>query len=58
MQFIMAAQEMEETTLKLRVKLAITSNRMTRINNPIIRDKIKTLKRKADSMMQHEATAS
>ena len=43
---------MHDDILECKVDVAISSNRLTRLDNPIVHDKLKTLKRQADKVFQ------
>lgn len=51
-QMLLEAAEMRENIMELRVNAAITSNRIARMDNPIIRAKIVGLQRKMAQAQQ------
>jgi hypothetical protein len=48
---ILEAQAMQDEVLGLRVKSAMLSNKLVRLENPMITDRIKALKRRADAVV-------
>lgn len=45
-------ERMHDEVLECRVDVAISSNRLTRLDNPIVHDKLRALRREADEAMQ------
>lgn len=45
------AEKMHDEAMLLKVQAAVVSNRMLRLDNPIMNDRLKALKRKADEAM-------
>ena len=52
MQMLLEVQQMHDDVLEYKVDLAISSNRLTRLDNPILHDKLKSLKRQAEQISQ------
>ncbi len=51
MQMIIEARQLQDAVLESRVQLAKTTNRLVQMDNPIIRLKLRELKRKADAVI-------
>ena len=49
---LLKVQQMHDDVLEHKVNVAISSNRLTRLDNPIIHDKLKSLKRQAETIFQ------
>lgn len=45
---LVEARNLHDMVLETRVCLAMTSNRLARLDNPVLYEKLKDLKRKAD----------
>ncbi|DBA81842.1 TPA: hypothetical protein ACH3X1_007561 [Trebouxia sp. C0004] len=45
-------QQMHDDILECKVDVAISSNRLTRLDNPIVHDKLRSLKRQAEKVFQ------
>lgn len=45
---------MHDEVLECKVDVAISSNRLTRLDNPIVHDKLRTLRRDAEQAMGHK----
>lgn len=52
LQMLLEIQQMHDDVLEHKVNVAISSNRLTRLDNPIIHDKLKSLKRQAEAIFQ------
>lgn len=52
LQMLLEIQQMHDDVLEHKVNVAISSNRLTRLDNPIIHDKLKSLKRQAETIFQ------
>lgn len=50
-QMLIEARQLHDTVLETRVQLAKTTNRLIQLDNPVLRTKIKELKRKADAVI-------
>lgn len=50
-QMFLECQKMHDEVLEVKVQAAITSNKLLRIDNPIMNDKLASLKRKADECL-------
>ena len=48
MQMLLEVQQMHDDILECKVDVAISSNRLTRLDNPIVHDKLRSLKRQAE----------
>lgn len=48
MQMLLEIQQMHDDVLEHKVNVAISSNRLTRLDNPIVHDKLRSLKRQAE----------
>ncbi|KAL0026747.1 hypothetical protein WJX79_009799 [Trebouxia sp. C0005] len=48
-------QQMHDDILECKVDVAISSNRLTRLDNPIVHDKLRSLKRQAETVFQATA---
>ena len=48
---LIEARQLHDAVLETRVQLAKTTNRLIQLDNPILRTKLKELKRKADSVI-------
>ena len=45
---LVETRELQDAVLEARVSLALTSNRLARLDNPVLFQRLKELKRKAD----------
>lgn len=52
MQMMLEVQRMHDEVLECKVDVAISSNRLTRLDNPIVHDKLRTLRREAEQAVQ------
>lgn len=52
MQMLLEVQQMHDDVLEQKVNVAISSNRLTRLDNPIVHDKLRRLKRQAEMIFQ------
>ena len=50
-QMLVEARNLQDSVLETRVCLAMTANRLARLDNPVLNEKLKDLKRKADMAM-------
>ncbi len=48
-------QQMHDDILECKVDVAISSNRLTRLDNPIVHDKLRSLKQQAETVFQAAA---
>ena len=55
MQMLLEIQQMHDDVLEHRVSVAISSNRLTRLDNPIVYDKLRSLKKQAETIVQAAA---
>lgn len=55
MQMLLEIQQMHDNVLEHKVNVAISSNRLTRLDNPIVHDKLKSLKRQAETIFRAAA---
>lgn len=53
-QMMLEAQKMRDGVMELRVLTAIAANRMTRLDNPIMNNKLMALKSEADELLRSE----
>ena len=51
-QMLLEVQRMHDEILECKVDVAISSNRLTRLDNPIVHDKLKALKQAAEDALQ------
>jgi hypothetical protein len=51
---MLEAQKMRDGAMELRVLTAIAANRMTRLDNPIMNNKLMALKSEADELLRSE----
>ncbi len=54
-QMLFEVQQMHDDILECKVDVAISSNRLTRLDNPIVHDKLRSLKRQAETVFQAAA---
>lgn len=54
-QMLFEVQQMHDDILECKVDVAISSNRLTRLDNPIVHDKLRSLKRQAETVFQATA---
>ena len=52
MQMMLEVQRMHDEVLECKADVAISSNRLTRLDNPIVHDKLRTLRREAEQAVQ------
>lgn len=52
MQMLLEIQQMHDDVLEHKVNVAISSNRLTRLDNPIVHDKLRSLKREAEMIFK------
>ena len=52
LQMLLDVQQMHDDILECKVDVAISSNRLTRLDNPIVHDKLKSLKRQAEQVFR------
>ena len=50
-QMIIETRQLQDAVLESRVQLAKTTNKLIQMDNPIIRSKLRELKRKADAVI-------
>ena len=50
-------QQMHDAVLEYKVDVAISSNRLSRLDNPIVHDKLRSLKKQAELVFQSSAEA-
>lgn len=55
MQMLLEIEQMHDDVLEHKVNVAISSNRLTRLDNPIVHDKLKSLKRQAETIFRAAA---
>ena len=53
---LLEVQQMHDDILECKVDVAISSNRLTRVDNPMVHDKLKSLKRQAELAFQSAKT--
>lgn len=51
-EMLLEVQQMHDDVLEQKVNVAISSNRLTRLDNPIVHDKLRRLKRQAEMIFQ------
>ena len=51
LQMLIEARQLRDAVLETRVQLAKTTNRLIQLDNPVLRTKLKELKRKADAVI-------
>lgn len=56
-QMLREVQQMHDAVLEYKVDVAISSNRLTRLDNPIVHDKLRSLKKQAELVFQSSAEA-
>ena len=54
MQMMLEAQKMMDGALELKVLTAISANRLTRLDNPIMNSKLAALQRQAEELFRSE----
>ena len=54
MQMLRETEKMQDEALELKVAAAIVSNRMIRLDNPIINSRLTAMKAQADAIMRCE----
>ena len=52
MQVLLEVQQMHDDVLEYKVNVAISSNRLTRLDNPIVHDQLKCLKRQMELVFE------
>ncbi len=50
-QMLIEARQLHDLVLETRVQLAKTTNRLIQLDNPVLRTKLRELKRKADAVI-------
>lgn len=53
-QMLLDVQRMQDDVLELRVKVAVNANKLVRLDNPIVNNKLRCLKRKAEEALGRE----
>jgi hypothetical protein len=54
-QMLFEVQQMHDDILECKVDVAISSNQLTRLDNPIVHGKLRSLKRQAETVFQAAA---
>lgn len=55
LQMLLEIQQMHDDVLEHKVDVAISSNRLTRLDNPLVHDKLRSLKRQAETIFKSAA---
>ena len=54
-QMLFEVQQMHDDILECKVDVAISSNQLTRLDNPLVHDKLRSLKQQAETVFQAAA---